>query len=78
MKIDEALKSLGQVVEGIYTVKAVKALSQKYSVDMPISCAVYDVLYQNLDLNDAIQNLLTRAPKPEIPAHWIHRQNDKN
>ena len=45
---------------------------------MPISCAVYDVLYQNLDLNDAIQNLLTRAPKPEIPAHWIHRQNDKN
>jgi glycerol-3-phosphate dehydrogenase (NAD(P)+) len=78
MKVDEAVRSLGQVVEGIYTVKAVKVLSERLSVDMPISAAVYDVLYQNLDLNTAMQNLLNRAPKPETRDQWIYKQNTQN
>ncbi len=63
--LDEAAKALGQVAEGIYTVKAVKELSEKLSVDMPISNAVYQILYGGWSVNDAARALLSRAPKPE-------------
>ena len=65
MTLNEAAAALGQVAEGAYTVKAVKKLSEKFSVEMPISSAVHEVLYGRLDLKDALQNLLTRDPKPE-------------
>ena len=67
MTLDEAAAALGQVAEGAYTVKAVKELAEKFSVEMPISSAVHEVLYGRLDLKDALQNLLTRDPKPEYP-----------
>lgn len=64
--LEEATKALGQVAEGIYTVKAVKKLSEKVSVEMPISNAVYEILYGGLSMNDAVKALLARAPKPEL------------
>jgi len=63
--LDEATKALGQVAEGIYTVKAVKKLAEKLAVEMPISNAVYEILYGGLSLKDAMSSLLSRAPKPE-------------
>ncbi len=63
--LDEATKALGQVAEGIYTVKAIKKLSEKLNVEMPISNAVYEILYGGLSLKDAVRSLLERAPKPE-------------
>ena len=63
--LDEATKTLGQVAEGIYTVKAVKKLSEKLNVEMPISNAVYEILYGGMSMKDAIKSLLSRAPKPE-------------
>ncbi len=67
MPMDRAVKAVGQVVEGVYTVKAVKKLSEKLSVEMPISHAVYEVLYGGLDLRAAVRGLMTRDPKPEYP-----------
>jgi glycerol-3-phosphate dehydrogenase (NAD(P)+) len=63
--LDEATKALGQVAEGIYTVKAVKKLSEKLGVEMPISNAVYEILYGGMSMNEAVRSLLSRAPKPE-------------
>ncbi len=63
--LEEATKALGQVAEGIYTVKAVKKLSEKLAVEMPISNAVYEILYGGRSMNDAVKSLLSRAPKPE-------------
>lgn len=72
MTLNEATTALGQVAEGAYTVKAVKELSEKFSIEMPISSAVYEVLYGQLDLKDALQNLLTRDPKPEYSLSQPH------
>ena len=63
--LDEATKALGQVAEGIYTVKAVKKLSEKLNVEMPISNTVYEILYGGMSLNEAVKSLLSRSPKPE-------------
>ena len=65
LNLDEAAAKLGQVAEGVYTVKAVKALSEKIGVEMPISEAVYAVLYGGLAPKAAVKKLLNRDPKPE-------------
>ncbi len=54
------------LAEGYYTAVAVKKLSEKYNVDMPICNAVYDVLYNNTDIKQTISNLFSRSQKEEF------------
>jgi len=58
-------ETMGSVVEGVSTTKAVRSLSEKYEVEMPISAAMYRVLYENLSMNDAIQSLMSRDLRAE-------------
>jgi len=51
--------------EGIATAKAVANLAQKKGIDMPISCAVSDVLDGELSIPDAMTSLLSRPLKEE-------------
>lgn len=64
--LDYVLNNMGQVVEGATTVKAVHELAQEKNIDMPISEAVYRVLYENADVDDEIEKMMGRSPKPEI------------
>ncbi|RVU70277.1 MULTISPECIES: NAD(P)H-dependent glycerol-3-phosphate dehydrogenase [Lactobacillus] len=64
--LDYVLKNMGQVVEGTTTVKAVHELCQEKDIDMPISEAIYRVLYENTNVEDEITKMMGRAPKPEI------------
>lgn len=59
--INCAKKKIGQVIEGIYSTKEVRMLSQKYKVIMPISEQVYQILYNNKDIYEAAYSLLNRA-----------------
>lgn len=63
--IIDAEKSIGQVVEGKTNVKQVMVLAKKYQVEMPICQQVYEVLYQGLSPQQAVNNLLKREPKNE-------------
>ncbi len=65
--LDEAKAILGQVAEGAFTVQAVVRLAQKYCVELPIAESVYRLLYQGTSPREELENLLTRAPKPEYP-----------
>lgn len=64
--LDYVLKNMGQVVEGATTVKAVHELCQEKQIDMPISEAIYRVLYQNANVDSEITKMMGRTPKPEI------------
>mgnify|MGYP001351865476 CR=1 FL=1 len=57
--------SMGSVVEGVATTKAVRTLATTYGIDMPISEMMYQVLYHALPLNDAIYSLMSRDQKEE-------------
>ena len=57
---------MGQVVEGATTVKAVHELCEEKNIDMPISEAVYRVLYEQTNVDDEIKKMMGRIPKPEI------------
>ena len=54
-----------QVVEGVYTVKAVVELAKRFSLEMPISEAVYKIIYGRKDPEEAMRELLSRPVKEE-------------
>ena len=65
LSVKKALEEVKQVVEGAKTVKAVKKLMDKYSLELPISEMVYRVIYENLPLDKAVNSLMTRELKKE-------------
>ena len=58
--LDETLKEVGMVVEGVNAVANVHMLRQKYDVSMPISEMIYRVLFAGMDAKEAILTLMTR------------------
>lgn len=66
VSIDDAIKEVGQVVEGIKTTKVAYLLSKEHNVEMPIVKKLYKVLYEGLDPRVAVKSLMTREKKIEI------------
>lgn len=64
--VDEALKKVGQIVEGYSTVKAVYNIKNKYNLELPISMQVYKILYESLDPKKAAEELMNRSYKFEF------------
>jgi glycerol-3-phosphate dehydrogenase (NAD(P)+) len=64
-KCDEIISSMRMVAEGIKTSESTVALAEKLSVEMPIARAVYSVLYEKKDPQDAINELMVRELKEE-------------
>lgn len=58
--MDEAMKEVAMVVEGVYSAKAAKALADKYNVCMPIVEEVNAVLFENKDPKQAVDALMLR------------------
>lgn len=65
-KLDEVLDQMGMVVEGVRTTKAAYQLSLKYDVPMPITTALFDVLFNNKEPRVAVDELMIRMKKREI------------
>ncbi len=64
--MEEAMKEVNTVVEGVYSAKAAKKLSEKYQVAMPIIEEVNHVLFQHEDPKQAVLNLMNRDLKSEL------------
>lgn len=64
--LDEAQAGLGQVAEGVRTTRAVLELARRHGVEMPICEQVYAVLFETKGPQQAIRDLMLRAPKAEI------------
>jgi glycerol-3-phosphate dehydrogenase (NAD(P)+) len=61
----EVLEATDSVVEGVATTRSVIALAERHQVEMPITRAVYEILFEDKDVITAISNLMERSPKPE-------------
>ena len=63
-KLNDILAGMSSVAEGVPTTKSVKELAQRHKVDMPLTDAVYSVLFEEKDVLSALTDLMTREPKP--------------
>lgn len=64
-KIDEILSGMKMVAEGVKTSKSVYELAKKLEVEMPISEKVYQIIYEGMDVREAMYSLMTRTLKSE-------------
>lgn len=61
----EVIAGTPSVIEGIPTAQAVIKLAQRCEVEMPITRAVYEVLFEDKSPLTAISELMSRPPKAE-------------
>lgn len=64
--LDEVIEDMGMVIEGINTAKAAYDLSREEHIEMPITEAIYNVLYNKADIKEEIGSLMTRDSKSEV------------
>lgn len=64
-KLDDILRALGHVAEGVHTAAAVERRARQLGVDMPITQAVCSVLFGGIAPRAAVEQLLARDPKGE-------------
>lgn len=63
--LDDILGALGHVAEGVRCARAVAAIARAHRIDMPITEAVCDVLFEGVAPRDAVSALLRRDAKAE-------------
>ena len=63
--VTEAEAKMTMVVEGVRTTVSVRELAHRYGIEMPITEAVYAILFENMMPADAVCELMTRDPKAE-------------
>lgn len=74
----QAKEELGQVAEGFYTVAALVAQARKLGVDLPITEAVYRILYENVSPTQAVDELFARELKSEVSPEVFWGQEEKD
>ncbi|GAA0359813.1 NAD(P)H-dependent glycerol-3-phosphate dehydrogenase [Alkalibacterium iburiense] len=63
--VSSVINGMGMVVEGVSTTKAAYELAQTYGIEMPITEAIYQVVYNKADVKHVILNLMQREGKAE-------------
>ncbi|KFC76407.1 Glycerol-3-phosphate dehydrogenase [NAD(P)+] [Massilia sp. LC238] len=65
-QLDTIVAELGHVAEGVPCAKAVRELSRRLGVEMPITEAVAAVLFDGVNATEMAQRLLARDPRDEL------------
>ena len=63
--LDETKKEVGMTIESVENIDVAYKLGQMHNIDMPIVNTAYDILYNRLDVKEALKQLMTRDKKSE-------------
>lgn len=63
---EQAIEEVGMVVEGIKACRAFYEIKEQLDVSMPITNALYRVLFEGKDPKDEVYELMTRDKKSEV------------
>ncbi|MDO4489214.1 MAG: NAD(P)H-dependent glycerol-3-phosphate dehydrogenase [Eubacteriales bacterium] len=66
MSVEDAIKEVGMVVEGINAIPAAVTLARQYDIDMPLIMAVDSVVNHGEDPAEAVRKLMSRDKRNEI------------
>ena len=64
-KIEDILRELGSVAEGVKTSKAVCELAKKLDIEVPVSNAIYEAVYTDITPQALLDKLMNRKLKEE-------------
>ncbi|MBV8087103.1 MAG: glycerol-3-phosphate dehydrogenase, partial [Chloroflexi bacterium] len=63
--LEDALREVGQIAEGVPTTSAAVELARQQDVDMPIATQMHAVLFEGKDPRRAVLDLMKRELKAE-------------
>lgn len=66
--LQEIRAEMDMVAEGVRTTRSIHALAQRHEVEMPITEAVYTILFDEEPPREVVNRLMTRSAKRE---HWM-------
>ena len=72
----EASKTVGMVVEGMYTTEAAYELARTKGIQMPITEHIYEVIQGRMDAREAVRRLMTRKKKHEREEELIQQTEE--
>lgn len=64
--LEDVISGMGMVIEGVRTTKAAHQLALKYEVTMPLTEALYTVLFEGALPKEAVDQLMNRMKKQEV------------
>jgi glycerol-3-phosphate dehydrogenase (NAD(P)+) len=64
--LDEVLRGMKMVAEGVRTTESAYQLAQRHCVEMPITTQVYEILFKGKEPRQATAELMTRDAKGEV------------
>lgn len=65
MKLEDAVKEIGMVVEGVKACKSFYELKEQLNIEMPITDILYKVLFEGKDPKVGVEELMSRDKKSE-------------
>ena len=71
--LDDILHGMDMVAEGVRTTQSIYELARRHGIEMPITEAVYSVLFQGREPAEMVKRLMTRSAKRE---HWLPETQD--
>jgi len=66
MSVNDALNASTGVVEGYRNTKTIHEQAEKLKIVMPVTEAIYNVLYRGENIRETVISLMTREPKSEV------------
>lgn len=64
-RLEEVERDMQMVAEGVRTTESVRRLADKFGIEMPITEAVFDILFEGKKPQIAVDELMTRSAKRE-------------
>ena len=72
LDVKQAKEKIGMVVEGEYTVASAYQLGKKHHLDLPITYAMYNIIYKGQDPKKALISILEREANDELECDLIN------
>ncbi|MNH19962.1 Glycerol-3-phosphate dehydrogenase [NAD(P)+] [compost metagenome] len=66
LSLEEAVNRLGEVAEGVNTLKVLKVKAQEVQVYMPLVAGLHAILFEGRTLNQVIELLMRAEPKTDV------------
>ena len=66
LSLEQAVSQLGEVAEGVNTLKVLKAKAQELQVYMPLVAGLHAILFEGRTLNQVIELLMRGEPKTDV------------
>ncbi|MFJ2986144.1 MULTISPECIES: NAD(P)H-dependent glycerol-3-phosphate dehydrogenase [unclassified Pseudomonas] len=66
LSLEQAVSRLGEVAEGVNTLKVLKAKAEEVQVYMPLVAGLHAILFEGRTLNQVIERLMRAEPKTDV------------